>query len=166
MKRNLLLPAILAVMLVLGLSFFSCDSSGSNLETGGNERQSGTYQAVRGADTFTLTISAPGSNRAIHLEGDIYELIVKRGDSEDTSSGTAEQITGNAIVLQPSFENAAPFTVALNSSNASINSITGTITLDCGRTVPGFAAAGGGGGGGGSRGGGTSGGGATPLSTT
>jgi hypothetical protein len=127
-------------------------------ETGGGGG-SVTYQTTAGGKTYTLVIYASG-NRAAYTpqSGDRYELTINPGNSRST--GTVAASTGTILTLKPA-NVATSFTVTTTGTEGGgeIKAITGTVTLEDGKTVAGSGlvkpgTGGGGGGGGGSRGGG------------
>jgi len=128
MKKLSVFSVILVSMLTFGLAFVSCNNDPTSGDDG-EERRLATYSGTKSDVTFTLTISPP-KNRAAHIEGDDYELVVKKSGSEKTSTGKFIGLLNTAFVLKPSGDGTPTFTVTV--SGTSITNITGTITYSDG----------------------------------
>jgi antitoxin component YwqK of YwqJK toxin-antitoxin module len=116
--KNTIKALAIALAAVIGFSMAACDNG---TDPGSAPSIAGTYFFESDSDTYVLTISEDGT----------YELTVVGGK---TSTGTAEK-KGGVYTLTPSSssEEAAPFTVTVNSSGVTTG-INGIITFDDGTT--------------------------------
>jgi hypothetical protein len=129
--KNLFFIGLIA--LVALITFTGCKNSAGS---GASVTYSGT---AAGGETYTLVIYENG-NRAAYTpqNGDRYELTIIPGNSR--SVGTVENAAGTTLTLKPSKAEAQSFTVTTSvteGGSGQITAITGTVTLEDGKTIAG-----------------------------
>ena len=139
-KKNLWL-GILAITLVFTMTAVGCDdgSTGDNNDPKGNGTQKGSYQST---DTVkkTYSLTFPGdesraTSRAV--EGDRYVLIIEEIDEvskviiNKTSEGTVSYDSDGTLIFKP---DNSDLTFKVTTDDENMTAITGTITLEDGKT--------------------------------
>jgi hypothetical protein len=130
---------VLAAVVFFGLVFTSCGSGDDNSTNGGGLQggeTSATYQSVKDGTTYKLTVTKKNDKAAYApLIGDEYKLLIIKGGTTQTSSGTISSFINNVFTLMPTN---ATITFTLKISGNTIVTINGTITLEgSGGTVQG-----------------------------
>jgi len=127
---------VLAAVVFFGLVFTSCGGGDDNPTSGGGET-SATYQTTKDGTTYKLTVNQKADKAASYapLLGDTYRLLIIKGGTTQTSSGTVSSYIDNVFTLMPANATIA-FTIKI--SGNTIVTINGTITLEgSGGTVQG-----------------------------
>jgi len=121
MKNKKVLLAIMAVVLVLGMT--SCDTGGGGAST----EQSAVYSGISGDNAYILTITdSAGKASDTAKAGDAYVLTIipLSGGTKKESRGTVTTVIGDTLTLASS----TTFTVTVSGGN--ISAISGTIKFD------------------------------------
>jgi len=130
MAKKIVLTAILAIALVLGMTVVGCGGGGGDPVPIIPVPQMLSYQSTDTAGyTYILIITINGSTAAA---GDSYVLTITKSGESKKSAGTVSVVgAGGVLTLKPT--NAPTFTVS--TSGAQITAFNGPITLDDGETL-------------------------------
>jgi len=116
----------IALLGVIAFSMVACDSGGGSGLQGGET--SATYQSAKDSTNYKLTVTKKTDKAAYApLLGDTYKLLIIRGGTTQTSSGTVSSYISNVFTLMPANATIA-FTIKI--SGNTIVTINGTITLE------------------------------------
>ena len=133
MTKKIILTAILAIALVLGMTVVGCDDG----STDDNVPQTAQYEGKDAVgNTYILTITEKAGKAAYTpAAGDSYVLIIKMsGQPDKKSSGTITIVSADGtFTLQPSVEGAVTFSITI--SDKKISSVVWTIAVEKGETV-------------------------------
>jgi len=132
MVKKIVLTAILAIALVLGMTVVGCGGGGGDAVPIIPVPQMVSYQSADTAGyTYILVITVNGYTVAA---GDSYVLtITKSGQSDKKSTGTVSVVSaGGTLTLKPAN---APTSFTVNTSGTQITAFSGPITLDDGETL-------------------------------
>jgi len=141
MKNKLrFLGFYIAILAIITLTLSSCDimkptNEPGDTPTGTPGGPSGTYTGSINDATYILTVY-PAASKAAHAAGDDFTLIVRRNNTEKTSSGKLVGVNGGTFSAQPSYRDAVVFTITISGSQI-IDISADNITFNDGSTEKG-----------------------------
>jgi uncharacterized protein YjdB len=118
MKNRLWFLGYTAIAVVITLTLSFCDIMKPINKPGGTpadtpSEPSGIYTGTINDATYTLTVY-PATAKVAHTIGDDFTLVLKRDNSEKTSSGKLVGVVGDTLSAQPSYREAPIFTITIS----------------------------------------------------